>query len=131
MKQYILHSVSGLVAEGEMWWALRDYVEDDDPILYLRLAEYLAGKMARRRAQFEPPLASNIAISRRRRTVHLANANIRRGSMLSMILSMGLFFIILSVSNEKDLRPSLPGESGVDFPLLRGGRRFDFLFALC
>ena len=43
MKQYILHSVSGIVAEGEMWWTLRDYVEDDDPILYLRLAEYMAG----------------------------------------------------------------------------------------
>ena len=43
MKQYILRSVSGTVAEGEMWWTLRDYVEDDDPILYLRLVEYMAG----------------------------------------------------------------------------------------
>ena len=125
-----MQSVSGIVAEGEMWWTLRDYVEDDDPILYLRLAEYMAGTMARRRSQFEPPLASNIAISRRRRTVHLASANIRRGSMLSMILSTGSFFIILSGSNEKDLKPSLPGESCVDFPRLRGGRRFDPFFAL-
>ena len=43
MKQYILHLVSGIVVDVEMWWTLRDYVEDDDPILYLRLAEYMAG----------------------------------------------------------------------------------------
>ena len=43
MKQYILRSISGTVAEGEMWRTLRDYVEDDDPILYLRLVEYMAG----------------------------------------------------------------------------------------
>ena len=101
-----MRSVSETVAKGEM--------REDSPrlqggrryVLYLRLAEYMAGISSSEARTVEVTAdPQKVGISRRPRTVHLACANICRVLILSVKLSMG-FFMLYQGTTRKFPKPS-------------------------
>ena len=68
----------------ECEWALRDYAEDDDPILHLCFAAYVVENNSSVARLGEAIAGAVVDISMRSRTVHLVSVNIRWALILSI-----------------------------------------------